>query len=111
MAVGSFLSEDSAQEYVAKSEVSDRTPIFGSLIMFWSFVVAGFIPIFPYLISEGTSALYGSILLSLTFLFILGIINGKLSRVKPWRRAIRMAFLGGLAIGIGLLVSQFFKIN
>lgn len=111
MAVGSFLSEDSAQEYAAKTEVPDRLPILGSIVMFVSFVIAGFIPIFPYLISSGVSALYGSIILSLIFLFILGFVNGKISSVKPWRRALRMAILGGFAIGIGLFVSQFFKIS
>lgn len=110
MAVGSFLSEDSAQEYMAKSEVSDRLPVAGSVIMFVSFLVAGFIPIFPYLIWSGVLALYASVGFSLATLFALGFINGKLSRIKPWRRAIRMAILGGLAIGIGVIVGEFFKI-
>lgn len=111
MAVGSFLSEDSAQEYMAKSEVSDRLPILGSVIMFVSFLLAGFIPIFPYLVWDGVSALYASVAFSLLTLFILGFVNGKLSRIKPWRRAVRMAILGGVAIGIGIMVGKFFKIG
>ncbi len=111
MAVGSFLSEDSAEEYVAQSEVSDRLPFVGSFIMFVSFLIAGFIPIFPYLVWSGALALYASVGFSLLTLFILGFVNGKLSRIKPWRRATRMAILGGLAIGIGILVGKFFEIE
>ena len=111
MAVGSFLSEDSAQEYVAGGEVSDRLPAVGSIIMFVSFVLAGFVPIVPYLIFVGVTALYTSISFSILVLFILGFVNGKFSKVKPWRRAFRMAILGGLAIGIGVLVGKFFKIG
>lgn len=111
MAVGSFLSEDSAQEYVAGGEVSDRLPIVGSVIMFISFVAAGFVPILPYIVLDDSIALKGSIVASILFLLVLGFINGKMSGVKPWRRALRMALLGGFAIIIGIVVGQFFKIG
>lgn len=111
MAVGSFLSEESAEEYVAGTPVPNRMPVFGGLIMFASFVIAGFVPIFPYVVFKGSGALYGSILLSLLVLLALGLVNGRISRVKPWPRAIRMVVLGGLAIGVGVLVSKLFKVS
>ena len=111
MAVGSFLSEESAEEYIAKSEISDRLPVLGSITMFISFLLAGFVPILPYLLFEGANALYSSIGLSLGILFILGFVNAKISEVKPWSRAFRMLILGGLAIGIGVIVGRFFKIG
>lgn len=111
MAVGSFLSEDSAQEYAAKSEVPDRLPIFGSVVMFFSFVLAGFIPIAPYLLSASENALLYSIAFSLLALFVLGLGSAKISNIKPLRRALRMALLGGLAIVIGVAVGKIFKIG
>src|SRR3989344_3322331 len=42
MAAGSFLSEFSAEEYALQREVSGRTPFFNGLIMFWSYLLAGF---------------------------------------------------------------------
>lgn len=111
MAVGSFLSEESAEEYVAKARVSDLLPFLGGVIMFVSFVIAGFIPILPYLIFHGTAALYSSILFSLAVLFGLGVLNGRVSGINPWSRAVRMVILGGLAIAIGVLVGQFFKVS
>lgn len=111
MAVGSFLSEESAEEYATKAQASDRRPFLGSLVMFISFIIAGFIPIIPYLIFSGSTALYWSIIFSLVFLFILGFVNAKVSTIKPWRRAVRMVVLGGLAISVGVIVGRFFKIN
>ena len=111
MAVGSFLSEELAEEYITKSNVPDRLPIFGGFIMFISFVIAGFVPIFPYLVFGGRSALFGSIIFSLAVLFILGFVGGKISKIRPWARASRMVILGGLAIGVGVLVGKFFKIG
>lgn len=111
MAVGSFLSEDSAQEYAANAEVPARLPVLGSIVMFFSFLIAGLVPILPYLIWSGTTAIYLSIVFSLLMLFVLGFISGKISSVKPWRRAVRMAILGGLAIALGAFVGTFFKID
>jgi len=111
MAVGSFLSEEFAEEYVAKSRVSDLMPFLGGAVMFISFAVAGFIPILPYLIFQGAVAFYSSILFSLVALFGLGVLNGRLSGINPWSRAVRMAILGGLAIAIGVVVGQFFKVS
>src|SRR5688572_20528634 len=53
MAVGSFLSEDSAQEYESQSTVSLRTPITGGVLMFFSYLLAGLIPIAPFIFIDG----------------------------------------------------------
>ncbi|HEY4517878.1 MAG TPA: VIT1/CCC1 transporter family protein [Candidatus Paceibacterota bacterium] len=111
MAVGSFLSEESVEEYAAKGNVPDRLPILGSVVMFISFVAVGFIPIVPYMLWQGSVAVTISIVLSLFVLFLLGFIHGKISHINAASRAVRMALLGGLAIVIGVLVGNFFSIN
>ena len=111
MAVGSFLSEESAEEYEKKSAVSNRIPVWGAVVMFISFIIAGFIPIAPYLLFSGESGVYASIAISLFVLFIIGFINACISHVKPFRRAVRMVILGGLAIIVGVLVGKFAQIG
>ncbi len=110
MAVGSFLSEESAQEYRAKEYASLWTSVRGGVVMFISFVAAGLIPIAPYFLVGANSALFFSIAASLVALFILGFIGGKISGVRPARRAWRMFVFGGIAIIVGVLVGKLFKV-
>ena len=109
MAVGSFLSEESTEEYVAKGEVSSSKAFASGIIMFVSFIIASFIPILPYIIFSPITAFWFSILFSIIALFIVGIIGGKISKVNAMKHAMQMALLGSLAIIIGVLVGKFVK--
>lgn len=111
MAVGSFLSEESAEEYASKRRISNRLPILGSIIMFASFIFAGLVPIVPYLMFEGSEAIYASVGFSLAVLFCLGFVGSRGRTIKLWRRGLRMLVLGGLAIAIGIIVGKFFQIG
>jgi VIT1/CCC1 family predicted Fe2+/Mn2+ transporter len=117
MAVGSFLSEESVEEYEVKENGNKTiskigmTSAIGGLIMFVSFVVAGFIPLLPYLVSSGSASLVSSIVISLVALGILGYASAKVSKAAPWKSTFRMIILGGSAIVIGALVSMFMKIT
>jgi VIT1/CCC1 family predicted Fe2+/Mn2+ transporter len=111
MAVGSFLSEESVEEYATGQESSNSRPAFGAVIMFVSFVIAGFAPLLPYLLLPEHIALIGSIVFSLVVLFIVGLVNASVSKVKPWRRAFRMVVLGGFAIIVGVLVGKFVRVG
>ena len=106
MAVGSFLSEESVEEYSTRREVSDRLPLAGALVMFFSYFGAGLIPIVPYAFFERVPALLVSVLGSLLALLLLGYVNGRISGVRPAARALRMAAFGGFAIVVGVLVGQ-----
>ncbi len=109
MAVGSFLSEQSAEEYEAKGEVPDGGPLAGSAAMFISFVLASFIPIVPYLLFGPAAALWLSVGFSTAALFIVGAINAKIVKVNAINHGIKMMFLGGAAIVIGVIVGKFMK--
>jgi VIT1/CCC1 family predicted Fe2+/Mn2+ transporter len=109
MAVGSFLSEQSAEEYEVKGEVSDGGPIVASVVMFLSFVLASFIPIVPYLIFNLPMALWASIGFSIIALGIVGVISAKIVKVKVLSHAVKMMILGGAAIVIGVIVGKFIK--
>lgn len=106
MAVGSFLSEHSADGYLGQTEAPFRGPLVNSGIMFVSYMVSGFIPLFPYILLSPAVAFSASIVFSLLALFLLGVISAKLSRIGFLKSGFRMLVIGGIAIGIGVLVGR-----
>ena len=111
MAVGSFLSEQSVEEDYIGGEIKDSGPFNAGLIMFLSFIVASFIPIIPYIIFGSTIALYVSIGFSILALFVVGMISAKKTKVNILKHGLKMVFLGGMAIVIGIIVGKFLKIR
>lgn len=106
MAVGSFLSEESAEEYIEGGAVSAMPSIKGGAVMFASYIVAGLIPLSPYLFLTGDKAFAISISLSILALFLLGTVNENAKKRSILRRGLRTALIGGLAIVIGVVVGQ-----
>ena len=106
MAAGSFLSEVSVEEYEAPKKRHSRS-VLGGAIMFGSYFVAGFIPLFPYVLGTPERALAYSISLSIIALFILGAWSGAMSSKGLFRGAIRMAIIGGMAIAVGVVVGSY----
>lgn len=104
MGVGSFISEHAVEEYTKKEEADHSHTLIGGIIMFISYFVAGFIPLFPYLIAEIRTAFIVSIALSLLALFLLGALSGKSFGIRVWKRGVQMLVLGGIAIGLGVVV-------
>ena len=111
MAVGNFLSEESAEEFVAQGNVGARTAIGGGVVMFVVFVLAAFIPIVPYLIFQNWIALAGSVVLSIIALFIVGMLSGRIANLPMFVRGGRMALLGGAAIIIGVIVGSIVPVH
>lgn len=109
MAVGSFLSEQSAEEYEVKGETSGGGPITAGVVMFISFILASFIPIVPYLIFGLGAALWCSIGFSLVALLIVGFVSARIVKVEMVPHALKMMLLGGAAIIIGVVVGKFVK--
>ncbi|HEX7651570.1 MAG TPA: VIT1/CCC1 transporter family protein [Candidatus Paceibacterota bacterium] len=110
MAVGSYLSEESVSELETGTGILSHASI-GALVMFASFVIAGFVPLVPYLLLPPATALMASVVLSLATLFALGFVHGRMSQSKPWTRALRMALLGGAAIALGIVVARLFGVS
>lgn len=106
MAAGSFLSEESVQEYVSRNNTSERYAMLGGVIMFGSYFVSGFIPLLPYVIFDVSSAFWISIGLSFLALFILGAWSAKMFKARILVSGLRMLIVGGLAIGIGVFVGS-----
>lgn len=105
MGVGSFLSEESAEDYEDTKGDGLRT-FYASIAMFVACVIGGFVPLLPYLVTEGVTAIYASIALSVFFLGCMGYVQAKVTGKKVWPRIVRMVLLGGTAIAVGVIVGQ-----
>lgn len=106
MAAGSFLSETSTEDFVEKKEVSSRKSVVGSFIMFFSYLLAGLIPLLPYSLASVDLAFKISIGLSLLSLLILGIIGSRIAKTNLFKGATRMVLIGGGAILAGILAGK-----
>lgn len=107
MAMGDFLSEESAEEYISHSNVSDRPSAISGVLMFISCVFASLIPLVPYIIFTSSTALIVSVSVSIAVLFAVGVLSARFSRLPMIWRGARMALLGGAAIAIGVTVGMF----
>lgn len=110
MAMGDFLSEESAEEYVSHSNVNDRPSVISAVLMFISCVLASLIPLIPYIIFTSDIALIVSICLSVLSLFIVGALSARFSRLPMLWRGVRMASLGGAAIVMGVAIGTFMPV-
>ncbi|OGG64115.1 hypothetical protein A3C18_00805 [Candidatus Kaiserbacteria bacterium RIFCSPHIGHO2_02_FULL_54_11b] len=99
MAAGSFLSEASVEEMHGGAD-DTRGSIAAGAVMFFSYFVAGFIPLAPYLVFAVGQAFPLSVAGSVAALFVLGYWSGR-KTASAWRKALRMGLVGGLAILVG----------
>lgn len=103
MAVGSFLSEHSAEDFAAGTETRSGMPVAGGVVMLFSYFLSGFIPLSPYVVFMPGIAVWISIVLSLGALFSLGIISARLAGIPRMKSGIRMLVVGGSASLLGIL--------
>lgn len=103
MSIGDFLSEHASEEYLHHRAVSSRRSILDALIMFFSYIVAGLVPLIPYVLFNTKDALAISIVFSLCALFLLGIVSARFSRLPLLKNGLRTFIIGGVAIAIGVL--------
>ena len=108
MGAGQYLSEKSVHE-LPKSDHKDNLKV-GALLMFFSYILGGFIPIFPIFFTLPPLSSFLSILFAFVGLFTLGFVKAKLFYGQVWRSAFEMLLIGGLATLIGLAVGLIFKI-
>lgn len=106
MGVGSLLSEHSAEEYLARMHTPMTRSTLGGVVMFLSYFVSGFIPLFPYLFLEIKYAFWASVFLSLAALFMLGAVSGKSFGVNIFRRGVEVLILGGTTVLLGVAVGR-----
>lgn len=109
MAAGQYSSEKAVHQMDKSGKHTDSL-IIGALLMFFSYLGAGLIPISPFLIFPPDTARVISISAALIGLFAIGYFKGKIVEHKALRSAVEMLIIGGLATVIGLVVGNFLKV-
>lgn len=109
MSVGSFLSEIETEESSSNHTPKNSNPIIASIIMLTSYIICGLIPLSPYFLMDIKYAFWWSIVASIIFLFILGLISAKILKIKVLKTTLRMTIMGGMAIGLGVIVGLIMK--
>lgn len=104
MAVGTLISEHSIEEFNEKKSLNIFRSIRNSGVMFFSYFVAGFIPLVPYLIFDERIRLYISIVFSVLVLVLLAIVNSKLLGLKVVHHLIEIVVVGSIAIVAGVII-------
>jgi len=108
MGASEFLSEETEEDI--KKEKMPANPKISGLLVFLSYIITGIIPLFPYLILPHIQAIPVSIVSALIGMILLGIAKGKLSKKSPFRSALEVLIIGGIAAGIGIAVGLIFKV-
>lgn len=109
MSVGSFLSETETEESSYKNDSKENNSIVASVIMLVSYIIYGLIPLSPYVFMDTKHAFWWSIVSSIVFLFVLGLISAKILKIKVLKTTLKMTIMGGLAIGLGVVVGLIIK--
>lgn len=110
MGAGEYLSDDAVQN-LDKLRRHREKPSVSGLLMFFSYLFAGFIPLIPVLIFDFPGAVVVSVIFALAGLFMLGYIKGKLLNTSAFRGAVKIFVVGGLATALGVAVGYIFKIT
>lgn len=83
-----------------------RVPFISGIIMFVSYFLAGLVPLIPILIFPIEYARNVAIVAALLGLFLLGYYKGKIVKVSPFKSALEILAIGGIATAIGIVVGN-----
>lgn len=110
MAIGQFLTDETIHEAESKNTPKDN-PVISATIMFFSYLIAGLVPILPFVFTTVGSARIISFLAALVGLFALGAIKAKIVNVSIVKSGLKSLLLGGVAATVGAVVGLTFKLN
>lgn len=115
MAASNYLARKSEKEYLEQktgtvAEVEGRHPLYNALATFIAFVVAGAIPLLPYVFGIENNVFYWAIIATSLALFTIGSLRSLVTRVSWWLAGLEMFAIGavaaGVAYGIGNLLGN-----
>lgn len=109
MGAGEYLSDDAVQG-LDKLKRKRANPQVSGLLMFVSYLCAGFLPLAPVLVLEYPFSIVVSVIFALGGLFLLGYIKGRLLHTSAFRGAFKILIVGGFATGLGIAVGLIFKV-
>ncbi len=84
-------------------------PVKAGVVMFVSFTIGAAIPLLPFLLSSGSTALLGSWALSVTTLLVVGVLKGVLTRKPILRSGLEFAAVALGSALVGWLLGKVFE--
>lgn len=114
MATSNYLARKSEKEYLEKTtgviaELKNH-PLNNALVTFFAFVIAGAIPLLPYLFGIKTNVFYWAIFATSIALFTVGSLRTLVTGIRWWLAGLEMFAIGavaaGVAYGIGNLLGN-----
>ena len=109
MGSGQYLSLKSAQEYQDKA--NKREAIISGVVMYLSYIIGGLVPLLPIIFLPIEWSSIAAIIASLIGLLALGYVKGKIVKASPWRSALEIFIIGGIATAVGLIVGSLLGVN
>jgi len=117
MAASNYLSTKSQKDLDGGKNVSNKRPIKTAIATFCSFVLAGFVPLFSFVIAplhpfvDQNKFVISIVLTSIAFI-IIGIIKAVVTKKKKTNSALESLLIGGLAaiisFSVGFLLRDLF---
>ncbi|HZM64457.1 MAG TPA: VIT1/CCC1 transporter family protein [Candidatus Saccharimonadales bacterium] len=104
MGAGQYLSSKSVHQ-LDKAD-SFRVPAISGVIMFFAYFIAGLVPLLPIFLFPVEHSRVVAIIGALTGLLLLGYIKGKIVKVSPFKSALEIFIIGGIATIIGVVVGN-----
>ncbi len=109
MGAGTYIADDSTNE-LERLNSEKENQLYNAIVMFFSYVLVGLVPLGPYLLSDDTRmAFYYSLGATLFALFALGLFRGFYVGKSIWKSAVKITFIGSAAAAIGVLVGYWLR--
>ncbi len=91
---------------------SYEKPINAGLWIGISFIIAGMIPVIPYLLNlQQNVALIFAGFFTIIALFVVGSVKGNLSARNWWKAGFEMVIIGGITASIGYMIGNVFSLG
>ncbi len=97
-----------ARDELGISEVTAAKPIQAALASAASFAAGAALPLLIVLLAPGSALIVSTVIASLVFLALLGIVSAKTGGAGPLKATVRVVFWGGLAMAITAGVGALF---
>ena len=112
MATSNYLARKSEREYQGKLNESNspenhKNPIKNSIVTFFSFVIAGAIPLIPYVLGIRENLFMWAIFFTSLALFTVGSLRTLITGIRWWLAGIEMLAIGAVAATVAYYIGYF----
>ena len=110
MAASNYLARKSENDYKKTLDAehpAELTPIKNALATFLAFIVAGIIPLLPYVFQIKTDTFFLAIIATGIALFTVGSLRTLVTKVKWWIGGLEMLGVGTIAATVAYIIGDF----